>query len=30
MLPEIKPFKQTEPNTVKYLVAIYTEFGEND
>jgi hypothetical protein len=30
MLPEIKPFKQTDPHTVKYLVAIFTEFGEND
>ena len=29
IMSDIKPFKQTDPHTVKYLVYIFTAFGEN-
>ena len=29
-LDEIKVAKQTEPHTIKYLVEIFTAFGDND
>ena len=30
VIADIKPFKQTEPHTVKFLCMIFTTFGEND
>lgn len=29
LLTEIKPFKQTDPYTIKYLIFIFTAFGQN-
>ena len=29
MLSEIRPMSQKDPNTIKYLVFIFIEFGQN-